>query len=246
MGNNNLSSNRHIDYMQHNDVSKTTILFSVIIVGVALISVPYLHEYIQTSVCAMEGVSNSMYYNYGYITGACSAERTLDDLFEISGGLILGLSFLGLFVLSLSQKWRIGMLAFLPISSFQFTEAYIATSKGFMYSHFPNLVPIVWIIVSVMVFVGMLYLIPRLTNRKIPKLGHFSVMYMLIIGTVALGFMMHNFFLPEDVTTWKAVSITTAIGMILYIANRRKNTIFVHNKTEISIHKYTKNPCLYM
>lgn len=221
--NNDLSPKSQIENMQYNDIPRSTILISAIIVGAALLSVPYLHEYIQISICSIEGVSTTLYYHYGYITGACSAERTWDDLFEISGGLVLGLSFLGLFALSLSQKWKIGILSALPIASFQFTEAYIATSKGFMYSHFPHLVPAVWIVVSVMVFVGMLYIVPKLTNRKIPKLGYLSTMYMLIIGTVTLGLLMHNFFLPEDVNTWKAVSVTTAVGMILYITNHRKN-----------------------
>jgi len=227
--------------MHYNDISRSTVLISAIIVGVSLFSVPYLHEYIQISICSIEGVSITMYYHYGYITGACSAERTLDDLFEISGGLVLGSSFLGLFALSISQKWKIGILSALPIASFQFTEAYIATSKGFMYSHFPHLVPVVWVIVSVMVFVGMLYVIPKLTNHKIPKLGYYSTMYMLIIGTVTLGLLMHNFFVPEDVTTWKAVSITATIGMMLYIANHRKSNISVHNNATIFVHKSTNN-----
>ncbi|WP_428324361.1 hypothetical protein [Nitrosopumilus sp.] len=219
--------------MLRNRVSRSTIIFSALIVGVSLILVPYPHEYTQLAVCSIEGVSGELYYNQGHITAACSTERTWDELFEISGGLMLGSIFLGFFALSLSQKWRIGILSSMPIASFQFTETYIATSKGFMYSHFPHFVPIVWIIIATLAFMVMLYLLPRLTTTIFSKIMKPSAIFLLVLGTINLGFIMHNIFESNEVNLWKVVAIDAAISGVLIIARHKKTSLPVNFNSEI-------------
>lgn len=209
--------------MQTVAVSQKTILISALIIGASFFTVPFLNEYVKQSVCSMENVSNMMYFYKHYLpTAACSAERTWDDLFELSGGVILGLVSLGFFVLSLSQRWQIGLLVSSSVASFQFMSAYMANSMGYMYTNFTSLVPLAWVIVASITFVAMLYLTPRLVNAKLPELRNVSIIYLIIVGTVMFGMVIHNFLPPEDVSNSKYSAITIAAGAVLLVAFSKK------------------------
>lgn len=210
--------------MQLTTPKRKIVVISALIVGLSFFTVPFLHEYIQQSVCAMEGVSNEMYFYKHYLpTAACSSERTLDDLFELSGGVTLGLISLGFFVLSLSQRWQIGILVSPSVASFQFMEAHIANAKGYMYTSFTPSVPMMWVIVASLVFVTMLYLTPRLVNAKLLDFRNISIIYLIVIGTVMFGMAIHNFLPTEDVSNSKYSAITIAAGAVLLVAVSKKH-----------------------
>lgn len=220
--------------------SRQSFRLSLLVLGISLITVPYLHEYVQLSVCSVEGVSGNLYYyNWYYIMAACSAERTWDDLFEISGGLVLGFAFLGFFALSLAKKWDIGILTSLPLASFQFTEAYIANSAGYMYTHFTHFVPLTWIVVSGLVFVAMVYALPKLSKLKIPNLGKFSTVYLVIVGTVTVSLLLHNLLLPDVVTNYQILAIDTAIMTIFFVIFHKKDPVYASAKNSVGIEKST-------
>jgi len=84
----------------------------------------------------------------------------------------------------------------------------------------------------------MVYALPKLSKLKIPNLGKFSAIYLVIVGTVTVSLLLHNLLLPEVVTDYKILAIDTAIVTIFFVLSHKKNPVYSSSKSSAGREKY--------
>ena len=136
--------------LKHN--STTLVSIPAFLLIVSFIPLLYVKGWIQASWCTMDGVWSSVEYSRGLIHASCRPEFINWDLFELSGGILVGSFALGFFLVSMAKKWEKGVLFSLPLASYQIFYAYLENQKGFLFASSPELVYILVAIIATLSF----------------------------------------------------------------------------------------------
>ncbi len=164
------------------------ILSSAIIIVVSLLTLPYLQAPIQAVTCDLEHVQSQVYLYYGRPQAACTDGPPNELFFHLSGGLTIGAFALTMFYLSFHRNWKIGMISSLSIASYQISEAFLETFRGFLFTgngFFGFLMLL--IIAGVVFFISTNYLISY--RKKRTENWEFPTILVLMAGTVLSSFV---------------------------------------------------------